>query len=307
MTRELIFWALAALMAAAAAAAAMIPLVRAGRSGASAAAGEAMNRELLTEELENLRRERDAGLIGEASYAESVEDVQRRALEELQKSAPKHATVHPAVGVGAVAAAVVCALAVYGQIGSAGLINFVSGRQTGGIMQTDGSLGETRVDYDADMLTAYLARNPEDERAQTLLARLYVKAKDWKAAAGAYEKAVAIGNRVARDPIVLAEWAASLMSLQTDESYAEAADILERALMLDERDVNARELAAIAALELRRWGEARKHLELLLTRVSMDTHEYRSIADTAAYAASMERMQKEGGQNQTQEKPAAAP
>lgn len=306
MTRELIFWALAALMAIAAAVAAMIPLVR-SNGGVSSDAGQALNRELLTQELENLSHERDAGLIGEASYTECVEDVQRRALEELQHPDSTSTTVHPALGVGIVLAAVACAFALYWQIGSAGLINFVSDRQTGGIMQADGTLGETRVDYDAGMLTSYLKRNPKDERAQVLLARLYVKAKDWKAAEDAYAKAVAIGERVARDPIVLTEWAASLMSLQTNENYAQAADILDRALKIDERDANARELAAIAALELKRWGEARKHLEVLLSRLSMDTLEYRSIADTAAYAASMERMQKKESREASGAKSAASP
>lgn len=290
MNQELLFWAIAAAITLLVV---IIVLTGLRASNASGDRAAAMNRALLREEIDNLAKERDAGLISEAIYQQSVEDVQRRALEEIASAPAAHRKAHPAIVVVALAAAVAVGWGTYWRVGSPGLIPFVSDYQAGGIMQPDGSLAQSAHSYDVASLQAYLKRNPRDERAQTLLARLFVEQKDWVQAAQHYRAAVEIGGKVSRDVRVLGEYAASLMSQQTDETYAQAAQILDKALRIDETNANVRELAAIAALELERWQEACDHLELLLSRLSIDTPAYRSIAQTAAYAARMLQLKKE--------------
>lgn len=296
MTREILFWCVAGGMVLFAALCVVLAFVRPRLFCGIEDDSRAAARSILNEELATLKEDFACGRISESLYARGLADVERRALEDMAPAAKSAVAVKgpwTTVGLTASLVIVACALAVYGKIGSPGLINFVAGYQSGGIMNSDGSLADKDAQYDEALLSAYLERNPSDERAQTLYARLLVKAKKWPEAALAYKRALDLNGKVSRDPEVIGEYAASVMSIGTAESYAQSIGILDRALRLDERNYNLHELAAIANLELQRWTPAREHLEVLLSQISMDVPAYRSIAETAAHCARMERLHKE--------------
>ena len=300
MDRELIFWAIALVMVLIACSALAWAFLRPARFTTEASDAEELNRSLLNEQLMTLKKEFEAGLITQAIYDESVEDVKRRALEDLADKpktvgAKAHSLTVMLAGCAFVAAA---SFSLYAYLGSPSLIVFADSLQRHGIMQPDGTLLEVPAQYDTRTMRAYLADNPKDERAWVLYARLLVEAKDWAAAAQAYRAAIDLQGKVSKDPDVVLEYAASLMSLQTDPSYKEAYGVIQKALKLDETNMKGHELAAIACLELARWGEARQHLEVLLSRLTFNSAAYQSIAETAAFAAQQERLENEKAQKQ---------
>lgn len=293
MDREMLFWAIALVMILVACAAMALAFLCPKRFVCGKVDADDMNRELLNQELKNLEAEYKAGLTTKAIYEESVEDVKRRALEDLAKTK----TVEEQGNGGLITMLASCAfvaaaaLGLYSYLGSPSLIVFADSVQNHGIMQEDGSLADTTPTYDIRTMRAYLAENAGDERAWTLYARLLAEAKDWPAASQAYKTAIDLNGKVAKDPEVYLEYAASLMSQETHAAYEEAYSAIESSLLLDETNANAHELAAIAALELQMWSQARSHLEFLLGRLTFDSPAYKSIAETAAYAAQQERAQ----------------
>lgn len=301
MTTEIIFWCIAALLIAAALAAVAAAFMRTSRFCSPAGSSLEQSRALLNEELDLLARERAANLVSEVIYADSVEDVRRRALEDLEEGAarvrtePNRKTVMALVSVLLVAVS----LALYLKVGAPGMIPFVDSQRTQGIMRADGSLAAAAPQYDAPLMSAYLKRNPSDERAWVLLARLYVEEAKWTEAAKAYRSALDLKGKVSHDAAVWVEYAASVMSLPTDDAYDQGIPILEEALRLDEANTSAHELYAIASLETHRWAQALKHLEYLMSRLHMDTPKYRKLAQLAAYAAGMEREEAQAGAKQS--------
>lgn len=291
MTTEIIFWCIAALMLLTALGAVAAAFVSTSRFCSPAGSSSEESRALLNEELELLDKEREARLVSEAIYADSVEDVRRRALEDLvDKPVAMHAEPHRFAVMALVSIVIVAAvLVLYLRVGAPGLIPFVDSQRTHGIMRADGSLEAVAPQYDAPLMSAYLKRNPNDERAWVLLARLYVGEGNWPDAVRAYRSALDLKGKVARDPAVWVEYAASVMSLPEDDAYDRGIPILQEALRLDEANTSAHELYAIASLETHRWADARVHLEYLLSRLHMDTPKYRKLAQLAAFAADMER------------------
>lgn len=297
MTTEIIFWCIAALLIAAALAAVAAAFMRTSRFCSPTGSSLEQSRALLNEELDLLARERAANLVSEAIYADSVEDVRRRALEDLEegRTEPNRKAVMALVSVLLVAVS----LALYLKVGAPGMIPFVDSQRTQGIMRADGSLAAAAPQYDAPLMSAYLKRNPSDERAWVLLARLYVEEANWTEAAKAYRSALDLKGKVSHDAAVWVEYAASVMSLPTDDAYDQGIPILEEALRLDEANTSAHELYAIASLETHRWAQALKHLEYLMSRLHMDTPKYRKLAQLAAYAAGMEREEAQAGAKQS--------
>ena len=151
MTTEIIFWCIAALLIAAALAAVAAAFMRTSRFCSPAGSSFEQSRALLNEELDLLARERAANLVSEAIYADSVEDVRRRALEDLEEGAARVRTEPNRKAVMALVSVLLVAvsLALYLKVGAPGMIPFVDSQRTQGIMRADGSLAAAAPQYDA--------------------------------------------------------------------------------------------------------------------------------------------------------------
>ncbi len=297
MTYETTFWIAAVLLSAVAVFAVLWALLR-DKDNDDSALGQELAREAFAEQLRVLQEERSAGLINDAIYEASVTDVQRRALEEISDDKRQGRRSVPFGKSFALVLSLVMVLGTFGlykALGSPSLINFVSEPPKPGIMQSDGSLGSTEGLYSEESLAAYLKDNAQDERAWVLYARLKVREQRWQEAAAAYKKAVDIGELVSKDPDVLVEYAAALISQETRQTYIESLHILDQALAINTKHLPAHELYAISSLELAHWSDARMHLEFLLSMLSMDDPVYERLAQTAAYAAQQERLQQGSG------------
>lgn len=294
MTYETAFWIVAALLSVVAVFAILWALLRPA-SDDDGQLNKELSREALSEQLRVLDDERAAGLVTDRIYEESVADVQRRALEELvdDEKHAKRSAPGKVFAIGLVFVVAASTFALYKGLGSPSLINFVSDPPKQGIMQADGTLGSTEGLYDEASLAAYLKDNGGDERAWVLYARLKVRDKDWKEAADAYKRAVDVEGFVAKDADVLVEYAAALISQETREGYLGSLTVLDRALAINDKLLSARELYAIASLELGHWTKARENIEFLLSQMSMDDPVYERLAQTGAYAAEQERREAE--------------
>lgn len=299
MTYETTFWIAAVLLSAVAVFAVLWALLR-KTTNDDARLGKELAREALAEQLRVLQEERAAGLVTDKIYEASVTDVQRRALEELddiEQMRSSKAPMGKVFAFGVSAAMVLSVFGLYKVLGSPSLINFVSEPPKAGIMQADGTLGSTEGLYNEESLAAYLKDNDKDERAWVLYARLKVREKSWPQAAQAYKRAVDIGELVAKDPDVLVEYAAALISQETEKTYLESLGVLDRVLSINDKHLPAHELYAISSLELEHWSAARQHLEFLLSQMSMDDPVYQRLAQTAAYAAQQERREAKNAQS----------
>lgn len=294
MTYETAFWIVAALLSVVAVFAILWALLRPA-SDDDGQLNKELSREALSEQLRVLDDERAAGLVTDRIYEESVADVQRRALEELvdDEKHAKRSAPGKVFAIGLVVVVAASTFVLYKGLGSPSLINFVSDPPKQGIMQADGTLGNTEGLYDEASLAAYLKDNGGDERAWVLYARLKVRDKDWKEAADAYKRAVDVEGFVAKDADVLVEYAAALISQETREGYLASLTVLDRALAINDKLLSARELYAIASLELGHWTKARENIEFLLSQMSMDDPVYERLAQTGAYAAEQERREAE--------------
>jgi cytochrome c-type biogenesis protein CcmH len=115
-------------------------------------------------------------------------------------------------------------------------------------------------------LEAHVAAQPQDARAWVLLARTRLQADQFEPAASAYERALALSPKVARDPQVWCEYADAL-ALAQGSLAGKPRELIERALVLDARHPLALEMAGSAAVEARDFRAAQRHWGALLAQL----------------------------------------
>lgn len=290
MTREIVFWCIASVMMLAAVASVLVALWRPQWFVRGKEAAVDANRTILADQLKELHAMHEKGELTDATYAESVAELERRVLEEGVAHVPGKKTNIPFL-IAAPACAVVIvasAVGVYLHLGSPVLINFTGGASEG-LMQPDGTVAENTNETNPEQMKAYLASNPKDDRAWVLYARLMAQSESWPEASEAYAKALALGKKTSKDPQVKTEYAATLMGMKRPGLYEQALKVLDESLAMDETSLEAHELYAIASMELMHWTAAREHIEFIMSRLSRDDPSYRNAAEAAAYAGKMER------------------
>ena len=292
MSHEIIFWCVAALLILIACAFVVPALLGHSFFRTNGASAEETSRVLLAQQMESLKADLDAGLLDKAGYEASVEDVRRRALQDISEArgrtlGGKGAPVATALTVCVLMT--VSVLGLYQWFGAAGSIDLFDSVQKGGIMRADGTLGLNDRAPGAAELKAFLETHPKDERAWVLYGRALAQSSDWQGAADAYEKAVSLGRFAGKDTDVLMEYGAATMNLRTEAAYKKAVEILTQAAVIDENNLRVQEFLAMAAFQAHDWKTARIALEFILTKADPNDPAYQSIAEAASQAARMER------------------
>ena len=144
MSHEIIFWCVAALLILIACAFVVPALLGHSFFRTKGASAEGTSRVLLAPQMESLKTALDAGLLDKAGYEASVEDVRRRALQDISEArgrtlGGKGAPVATALTVCVLMT--VSVLGLYQWFGAAGSIDLFDSVQKGGIMRADGTLG----------------------------------------------------------------------------------------------------------------------------------------------------------------------
>ncbi|MBO5658182.1 MAG: c-type cytochrome biogenesis protein CcmI [Duodenibacillus sp.] len=294
MSSSVLFWSIVGLLSAIGAAGIVWAFVRQPDSREEQTRSET-TRDLLREELALLKDEHERGHLSDELYEQSVQDVERRALQEIeqktQSSPQKKLPVWTGVAVGC--ASVLLAVVLYLQLGSPKLVPFIDEVRQEGLLNPDGTLAQNDRQLNPEHLKAYLADNGEDERALVLYARLMVERQNWNEAVRVYKQAVELNRLVANDTEVLLEYVAACISSRIAENQAPARTVLYKILEADPKQYRAREMLAILAIETQQWGEALPHLEALLTLLSMDDPVYQRIAQTILQVQRLQERQEQ--------------
>jgi cytochrome c-type biogenesis protein CcmH len=135
-----------------------------------------------------------------------------------------------------------------------------------------------------EQLQQHVAATPNDARAWVLLARAKLAADHFAEAATAYERAVTLSPKVARDPQIWCEWA-DAEALRRGALRGRPLELVARALALDPR---ALDLAGSAAVEARDYAGARRHWGQLLGQLDP------ASAEHAQMAAALDKLERLG-------------
>lgn len=273
-----LFFVAAGAMAVAAMAFVLLALRR--RPGASASRA-ALNSALLAQRLTELERERDQGQISPEEFEVAREELQRRALAEVVADDAPAGVRRTRTPLLAVAVAVpVVAVPLYLVFGSPHLTGI--GEEERGVMAELAGAGAASAPGGAPLamlaqLEAHVVASPDDGRAWVMLARARMNASQFEPAAVAYERALAVAPRVARDPMVWCELADALGMSQGGSLAGRPREMIGKALELNANAPCALEMAGSYAVEMRDFRGAQDYWGRLLTQLPPGTRQHQQL------------------------------
>lgn len=247
-----------------------------------------VNASVLRDQLAELDRDRRNGTLSEQDHEETVQDLQRRALEEA-KPPTTIVSRRPSSKYAALGLAIVLPLAstlIYLRLGTPAAISPVPIQSIPNVTQAD-------VRAMVDSLAARLALNPDDPAGWLMLARSYRYFDRYEDAANAFAKA---GSAIESDPLALTEYAEALARSSPNGFAGEPTALLGRALALNPKEPFALTLAGAAALERRDYDGAIAYWQQLHELLPPDSDAARAVND------SIERARGQRDQSTTSDK-----
>jgi len=133
------------------------------------------------------------------------------------------------------------------------------------------------IDAYASKLRAHLEQQPGDARSWVIFARMQAELDRFPEAAQAYEKALTLPSRVARDPAVWCEYADALGMAQGGKLSGKPRELVDRALALDADHPKALEMAGSAAYEQGNYEETLRFWRPLHARLETGSPEHREL------------------------------
>lgn len=269
------FFIVAALLALLALAWVLVPLLRART--ADDPRRDLANLAILRDQLAELDRDRQAGVLSDAQYAPAKEELERRVLEE---------TVHDPRGQAATthklgrATAIVLALAI--PLGAA-LMYWRLGTPDAMLARTEvpQEFSPAEIESMVAQLAERMQKNPDDPRGWAILGRTYYVMQRYGDAAAAYEQLL---KRIPPDADVLADYADALAMAQGRKLAGKPMDALQRALEIDPNHWKALALAGTEAFERKDYKGALTYWEKLLAQVPPESEIGQQIAHSVADA-----------------------
>lgn len=131
-------------------------------------------------------------------------------------------------------------------------------------------------------LGAYFEKQPRDARGLVLLARRQADAERFVEAAQAYEKALALPSKVAKDPDVWCEYADVLAMTQQGKLAGKPRELIDRALALNPVHAKALEMAGSAAYEQGNYASALRYWRALLALLEPGSRMHAELAAAIA-------------------------
>jgi cytochrome c-type biogenesis protein CcmH len=144
--------------------------------------------------------------------------------------------------------------------------------------------GSAEADALVRRLSAHLEKQPRDARAWVILARLQADADRFTEAAQAYEKALALSSKVARDPAVWCEYADALGMTQGGRLAGKPRELIDRALALNPNHPKALEMAGSAEYGQGDYASALRFWRPLLATLRPGSQAYSELAAAIARA-----------------------
>jgi cytochrome c-type biogenesis protein CcmH len=234
----------------------------------------AISSEIFRQELEELDGEAARGEIPAEDAQSAREEMRRRLVDQTRAQAPGEAPRRPARLV-----ALVIALAI--PLVAALLYLAVGKPEAMDEQPAPDAVAEG--DYVARLQT-HLARQPRDGRGWVLLARAQVERNEFKAATDAYQKALTVSEKIAKDPGVLCEYADALGMAQGGRLAGKPAELVAQALSINPKHPAALEMAGSAAYEEGRYGDAARYWKELLSGLTPGGERHAELSAAVARA-----------------------
>lgn len=142
--------------------------------------------------------------------------------------------------------------------------------------------GPAEIEAYAGRLRAHLEQQPADARSWVIYARMQAELGRFAEAAQAYDKALALPSKVARDPLVWCEYADALGMAQGGKLAGKPRELISHALALDAHHPKALEMAGSAAYEQGNFEETLRYWRPLLAKLNAGSQEHRELTDAIA-------------------------
>lgn len=245
----------------------LLPSLLKESDAAPAHSSEDALRSLYRAQLQELVREREAGNLSDADFAQAEEELQRRLLAELDQRAQPRVWANkpwlPRVSALLLAVVVpVAAFVLYVQVGDPQAAARLAQSEDLGH-----GAGQVNVDAMVQGLAQRLQNEPDDLPGWVMLARSYEIMERYDDAVQAYQKALQVAVAQAVEPQEQARlWAdmADALGSANHGSLATAMDAINQALKLNPQQPKALALAGAAAVQIGEYAQAREHWQALL-------------------------------------------
>ncbi|MGB5079836.1 MAG: c-type cytochrome biogenesis protein CcmI [Burkholderiales bacterium] len=268
------------------------PLLRRGaRSGASR---DAVNVAVYRDQLRELEADVRAGTLASDQYEKAKREIEARLVADVGSGdAPAPPARRPRAAAIALGLAVpVCALAIYGVVGTPRALT-PQAEAPGG----PHGMSSQQFEALAERLAARMKDHPEDAEGWTMLGRSYSVLGRYPEAARAYANAA---DRNPQDAQLLADYADTLAMAQGRRLEGEPEKIIARALAVDPGNLKALLLAGTAAFNRNEYAGAARHWERALGAVPRESEMAQRLRASIAEARTL------GGDAQVPVKPAQA-
>lgn len=270
-----LFWVLAALIALAASLWVVRPLFK-HQQAVSANERRALNIAVYRDQLRELERDRDNGLLSADQFMAAKRELEASLAEDALREAEPKLESRSGRRLGYVLAATIPAATVglYLMLGNPAAIN-----------QPKVTPGMGAHDLEAMLRSVEekVRANPGDPRPLVLLARTYTAMERWPEAIAAYEKAVKL---LPEDAALWAGYAEAVALAQDRDLRGKPMELVRKALSLNEDEPTALNLAGIHAFMEGDYAQAVTHWQRLLKQMPAGSEEAQAIQDAIREARS---------------------
>ena len=275
MFSVLLFVLIAAALVAAALAFVLPTLLKA-RARGDGASRAAVSAEIYRLEVDELQQEVVHGELSPGDAQAAREDLRRRMMIDTRERSTMPAALTRSRRVALILAVALPLIA--------GVLYLTVGRP-GALTEEEAPLPtETgKGDY-IEQLQKHLSRQPRDGRGWVLLARAQADRNEFKAAAEAYEKAITVSGKVAKDPGVLCEYADALGMAQGGSLSGRPAELVAQALSIDPAHPVALEMAGSVAYGDGRYADAVRYWKQLLAGLAPGSERHGELSEAIARA-----------------------
>ena len=252
------------------------PLWRTPKPAKTVNRGEA-NLDIFRDQMRELERDHDEGILTDADLKQAKSELQRRLLDEVHPE-----TVPQAKSGGRqTALALLIALPLAATAGYLILGNPQALDPTQTQTQTQTQIGPQQIEAMLGKLVEKLKQNPDDTKGWVMLARSYKVLGRFSESAEAYSHG---GALVDADPSLLADYAEVLAHANGGSFAGQPDKLLSRALEIDPNEPQALFLAGAAASERRDFSAVARYWERLLQQLEPGSEEAQSLELAVAKA-----------------------
>ncbi len=275
----MMFWIVAALLVVAALGIIMPSLLKKPQAAAGHAAEP--NVALYRDQLADLDRDLQSGVLAADQFDQARQDLERRLAEELEQAeAAVNRRGHAGVSGAVIVGVPLLAIALYSLLGNPQAFNPAAATTAAGSESAHAVTAE-QIEGMIAKLAQRLKAEPGDAAGWSMLGRSYAALNRFPEASSAFSQAVKL---LPDDAQLLADYADTLAMAQGRRLAGEPRRIIARALAADPNHFKALALAGSAAFEAKDYAEAVRYWEHLVRTLPPNSELAKSVAGSIAEA-----------------------